>query len=298
MTWIHIRGRIQGEMLQQLGQLFRLHPLAVEDVLTSGERTKVDLYDDQLFVVMALPVSTPEGLRTEQFNAFLGPNFLVTFHNGVTDPFELVRRHLRTPESRVRSRRGDYLLYTLLDIIVDQGFPLLDLFANQIEEIEDETLENPTTNTVERIHFIRRQLLLLRRAVWPQREVINLLEREDTGKIGAETKIYLRDCYDHTIQIIDLVESFRDIIGSLTDVYFSSLSNRVNEALRVLTVIATIFIPLTFIAGVYGMNFGRDNESPWAMPELDWYFGYPAVLLLMAALGFGMFFYFKKRKWF
>jgi len=276
--------------------MFGLHPLALEDVLNTGQRPKMELYEEQLFLVMGMPTISDHTVTVDQFSAFLGREFLVTFHTGREDPFADVRKRMQAVGNRLRSHGVDYLLYTLVDMVIDHGFPLLELFGEDVQELEEDVLEKPSTTTVQQIHRLRRELLLLRRTLWPQREVVNALLRDDTALIGRETRLYLRDCYDHAVQIIDLLESYRDVLASLLDLYYSGLSTRMNDIMRVLTVIATIFIPLTFIAGVYGMNFAHP-QSPWAMPELSWYWGYPAVLGLMVAVAAGMLFYFRRKNW-
>ncbi|MCW8828467.1 MAG: magnesium/cobalt transporter CorA, partial [Gammaproteobacteria bacterium] len=280
-----------------LGQLFGLHPLALEDVINTGQRPKADSYGEQLFVVMNLPTVNEQGrIETEQVSLFLGEGFLISFHRGDSRPFEPVVQRLRKHSGKIRERKADYLLYALLDVTIDRGFPVLEFYSEYIEDLEDELLENPGKETLSRIHQLKRELLMLRRMLWPQREVINNLIREEQPQIRAETQPYLRDCYDHTIQIIDLIEVYREMTSSMMDVYLSSVSNRMNEVMKVLTVIATTFIPLTFIVGVYGMNFSGD--SPWAMPELNWYYGYPLVWLVMILVTGGMIIYFKRRNWF
>jgi len=298
ITWIALQGDPTPDTLHALGRLMDLHPLALEDVVNEGQRAKLEEYDEQIFVVMHLPVIDEKGsLRTEQVSLFAGKGFLVSFCGQREDPFEPVRERLRKHIGRVRKRQSDYLLYTLLDVIVDHAFPLLETYGEQIEALEDEVLAQPTQDTLTEIHQLRRELLFMRRLLWPQREVLTLLFRGECACIEQETRVYLRDCYDHTVQILDLLESYREMAASMVEVYLSSLSNRLNESMRLLTIIATVFIPLTFIAGVYGMNFGNNTESWWAMPELRWDFGYPAVWVLMIAIAVGMAYLFKRKKW-
>ena len=299
ITWVHVQGVARAETVRELGGLFGLHPLALEDVINTGQRPKADSYDEQIFVVMNLPSVDEEGnIDTSQVSIFLGHNFLISFHHGEGMPFEPVLNRLRKHSGKIRERHADYLLYALLDVIIDRGFPVLEYLSEYIEELEEELLEQPDKQTMARIHHLKRELLFLRRMLWPQREVINILVREEQSQINAATRPYLRDCYDHTIQIIDLIEVYREMSASMLDVYLSSLSNRMNEVMKVLTVIATIFIPLTFIVGVYGMNFGNKTDSPWAMPELNWSYGYPLLWLVMIAIAGGMVLYFKRRNWF
>ena len=299
LTWIHVQGDAEAETIRQLGACFGLHPLALEDVINSGQRPKVDDYDEHLFIVMshAARDAGAGSVQMEQVSVFAGRNFLISFHPGGNDPFEPVRRRLRNDGGRIRGRGIDYLLYALLDLIVDEGFPVLELLGDDIEQLENELLDKPTRDLLPRLHQLKRTLLIMRRMLWPQREVVNSLLRDDSGIISDEHQIYFRDCYDHTIQVMDLIETYRDVITGLVDIYLSSVSYRLNEIMRVLTVIATIFIPLTFIVGVYGMNF-HNGDSPWAMPELRWYYGYPLVWLLIIGVLVGMLIYFRRRRWF
>jgi magnesium transporter len=297
ITWIHIQGKANPELLQHFGELYNLHLLAMEDVLNSGQRPKVDQYDEQLFIVMSLPVIYNKHCVIEQVSLFCGGNFLISFHDSESDPFTSIRTRLRNHAGRLRSRKVDYLLYSLMDLIIDTGFPLLETLGERIEVLEDELLDRPTKATLNEIHHLKRELLLLRRNLWPQREVVNMLIRDDWPLITSETKLYFRDCYDHTIQIMDLLESYREMSAGMLDVYLSSVSNHLNQIMRVLTIIATLFLPLTFVAGVYGMNFSINSESPWAMPELKWYYGYPLFWLLMIGIAVGMFVYFKRKGW-
>jgi len=299
ITWVDVEGVARAETVRELGNLFGLHPLALEDVVNTGQRPKADSYDEQLFVVMNLPSIDEEGnIASSQASLFLGNKFVVSFHRSNGMPFDPVLQRLRKHSGKIRERQADYLLYTLLDVIIDRGFPVLEEVSESIEDLEDELLEDPDRETLAKIHRMKRELLTLRRMLWPQREVINFLSREEQPQVNSSTRPYLRDCYDHTIQIIDLLEAYREMTASMLDVYLSSVSNRLNEVMKVLTVIATIFIPLTFIVGVYGMNFGNKSDSPWAMPELNWYYGYPILWLLMLLIAGGMFIYFKRRNWF
>lgn len=297
-TWIQVNGSPDADTLRSLGEQFGLHDLALEDVVNRGQRPKLDIYEDQLFIVMSLPRYRGDELDIVQVSLFAGEHYLICFYPGEDDPFAPVRKRLRPPNNnRFRTRRIDYLLYALLDLIIDEGFPVLERFGDQIETLEEELLAHPGRDTLAAIHQVRRDLLLLRRMLWPQREVIAGLLRSDQQVIVQDdTHVYLRDCYDHCVQILDLQESFREMSTSLLDVYLSSISNRTNEIMRVLTIIATIFIPLTFIVGIYGMNFAHD-DSPWAMPELYWYYGYPMVWGVMLGVTGAMLWFFRRRKW-
>lgn len=298
VTWVHLQGPIQADTIQNIGNIFELHPLALEDVLNKGQRPKMEEYDNLLFVIMAMPGHSNGITVIQQVSLFLSENSVISFHNGSADPFEPIRNRLRKLGSRTRQQKADYLLYSILDLIIDQGYPILEVFGDDIETIEDELLKSSVKqSTLAEIHRIRRELLLLRRNLWPQREVINNLLRSENTLIKEGTSLYIRDCYDHTIQILELIENYRDMSTSLIDIYLSSTSHRLNEIMRVLTIIATIFIPLTFVVGVYGMNFSNP-DSPWAMPELHWYFGYPLVWGIMIIIVIGMVLYFKRKNWF
>lgn len=299
ITWIHVQGDAEADTLRQLGRLFGLHHLALEDVINTGQRPKVDDYDEQLFVIMAHPLISTDlsSLQMLQLSIFIGPGFIVSFHPGAEDAFAAIRHRLRDHAGRIRGRGPDYLLYALLDLAIDEGFPVLERLGDEIEQLEEQLLDSPTREVLPRLHHLKRTMLVLRRMLWPQREVMNRLVRDESGIIAEQNQVYYRDCYDHTIQIMDLIETYRDMVTGLLDIYLSSVSYRLNEIMRVLTMIATIFIPLTFIVGIYGMNF-EVADSPWAMPEVHWYFGYPLVWLLMLAVVVGMLIYFKRKKWF
>lgn len=297
-TWIHVSGGASVDRLRELGRLLQLHPLVLEDVANKGQRAKLEEYGDQLFVVVHLPVVDADGkTRTEQVSLFVGRGFLVSFHDAVSDPFEPVRARLRAQSGKIRSRRSDYLLYALLDNIVDHGFPVLEWYGEQIEALEEKLLDHPARDTLAEIHQVRRDLLLVRRMLWPQREMLVQLYREEYPCIEQDTRMFLRDCYDHTVQIMDLMESYREMAASMLEVYLSSVSNRLNESMRLLTMVATVFIPLTFISGIYGMNFGNNSHSWWAMPELRWDYGYPAIWLVMIVVVGLMLHLFKRNKW-
>ncbi len=290
ITWIHVQGRAQPEIMRSIGEMFALHPLAMEDVLNQGQRPKVEEYDGQLFLILALPQSQVDRFSVAQLSIFVGENYLITFCGSEEDPFEPLRQRLRKHSGRLRTRKVDYLLYAVLDLAIDHGFPVLEELGGIIEELEDELLARPRQATLAQLHELRRELLLLRRMLWPQREVLSFLMRGDQPLIEEGTRFYLRDCYDHTVQIMDLLENYREMAASMLDVYLSSVSNHLNDTMRVLTLIATIFIPITFVAGVYGMNFEH-------MPELSWQYGYWLVWGVMLAMAIGMVVYFKKKGW-
>jgi len=296
--WIDVQGNVPPDVLHQLGQPLNLHDLALEDVLNIGQQAKLEEYDEQLFVVMHLPSLDASGsLQVDQVSFFLTPRVLVSFYGQAQDIFEPVRERLRHHHGRLRRHGSDYLLYRLIDIVVDHGFPVLEHYGERLEALEDEVLMQPTQQTLAGVHRIRRELLRLRRLAWPQREVLSQLFRGDCTCITPETRLFLRDSHDHTVQILDLVESDREMVASLLDAYVSSVGNRLSESMRLLTIIATLFIPLTFVAGVYGMNFGNNTHSAWAMPELRWDYGYPMVWGVMIAIAVGMIYLFKRKKW-
>lgn len=298
-TWVQVNGQADPETLRNLGDLFDLHDLALEDVLNTGQRPKIELYDGQLFIIAAMPFYVGDTLEIVQISLFVGRNYLVCLCPLDEDPFEPVRKRMRAPHNRrFATREIDYLLYALLDLIIDSGFPVLERFGYQLEEMEDQLLASPSQQTLARIHTVKRELLVLRRVLWPQRELMTSLARaDDDDLINAGTLVYFRDCHDHSVQIIELLESFREMATSMVDIYLSSMSQRTNETMRVLTIIATLFIPLTFVVGLYGMNF-EHPDSPWAMPELGWYFGYPMVWGIMIAIAGGLLWFFRRRGWF
>jgi magnesium transporter len=298
VTWIHIQGQPAPQNLQELARIFELHPLALEDVLNTGQRPKVESYDSQLFVIASLPVMRDDKVLTEQISIFANKDYIISFHQGVSDPFELIRKRLRIQAGKIRSRGTDYLLYCLLDIIIDEGFPVLESFGEVVEILEEELLQAPGKETLRKLHEVKRELLFLRRMLWPQRDLLNKLIRDEDEFLNEETLFYLRDCYDHTVHIMDLLDTYREMSTSMMDVYLTSISYRLNDVMRVLTIIATIFIPLTFIVGVYGMNFSTNSSSPWAMPELNWYYGYPLLWLIMVIVAGGMILFFRRKGWF
>lgn len=297
VIWVHLQGPPSHDQLQRLGGWFGLHALALEDVANTGQRPKSDVFEEHVAIILNHARWKGEEIALEQVNLFVGMNFVVSFHNGAEDPFEPVRRRLQVRNRNFHALGGAYLGYTLMDLIVDQAFPLMEDLGGLLEELEERVLARATRETLERIHTLRRELLLLRRQLWPTREALGRLMREAGALFDEETLPYLRDVYDHTMHIMDLLESYREMAASLVDVYISSVNHRLNEVMKVLTVIATIFIPLTFLVGVYGMNF-EHPDSPWSMPELYTYYGYPVVWLVMLLVAGGMLYAFKRRGWF
>lgn len=296
VTWIDVEGVGDAQVVKQLGDLLALHSLALEDAVHMHQRAKIEQYDNHLFIV-ARTVLMNHSIETEQVSLFVGAKFVLTFQEDRPgDPFEPVRVRIRKAASRIRGTGADYLAYTLIDAIIDSYFPVLEMLGERMEDLEDEILLRPSTNAVKRIHETKRELLTLRRAVWPLREAMNTLVRDEMPLIGNETRLHLRDCYDHAVRIIDFVETYRELGADLMDLYLSSVSQRMSEVMKVLTIISTIFIPLTFIAGLYGMNFNTER-SPWNMPELNWYWGYPLVIVTMAVISIAMLLFFIRKGW-
>jgi magnesium transporter len=292
VSWVNVDGLHDTELLQKLGDHFGLHPLVLEDIVNVNQRPKVEDYDGYIFVVARMLFFEPETvtLRSEQMSFALGPRWLLSFQEVHGDVFENVRARIRAGRGRIRKIGVDYLLYALLDALVDHYFAVLEKMSERLEELEDDINEDPTSETLQRIHAMKREMIHLRRSVWPMREAVGALQRSESQLIGEETTLFLRDVYDHTIQAIDAIESFRDMLSSLQDIYLSSLSNRMNEVMKVLTIIATIFVPLTFIAGIYGMNFD-------VLPELHWKWSYLVFWVVILAIGGTMLAFFRRRRW-
>lgn len=302
VTWINIDGLGDIDVLRALGSRFNLHPLALEDVLATGQRPKVEQYDDYLFIIVQmLYLNDPKQMCGEQVSMFLGKHFLITLQEEADfDVFEPVRARIRTGKGSIRKLGPDYLAYALLDSIVDHYYPVLETVGIAIDLIEDTLVDAPIQSPVRDLHQHKRTLTQIRRFIWPVRDLINSLMHEETGLVNKATKVYLRDCYDHTVQLMDLVESYRDVLSGLMELYLSSVGIRTNEIMRVLTVISSIFIPLTFIAGVYGMNFAHETDGkklPWNMPELYQPWGYAGCLFFMILVSIFQIIYFKKRRW-
>jgi magnesium transporter len=291
-TWINVDGLHDVEVIEKLGKQFDLHPLMLEDILSTAQRPKFEDFEKYAFVVLTM-LTYNEGqqsVEAEQLSLVLGPSFVISFQERVGDVFDQIRDRLRNAKGRVRKEGPDYLMYTLIDAIVDNYFAVLEKLGERIELMEEELVAEPTEKTLGQIHSLKREMIFLRKSVWPLREMISGLQRSESPLIKGSTGVYLRDVYDHTIQIIDTIESFRDMVSGMVDIYLSSISNKMNAVMKVLTIIATIFIPLTFVAGIYGMNFEH-------MPELKWRWGYPAVWLIMAVVAIIMMVYFRKKKW-
>jgi len=298
VSWIDISGLGDVETLRQVGLHFRIHPLAVEDMLNLGQRPKVDEYDGQLFILLQMAYSSAEDdIVFEQVCMVLGKEYLITVQEEIgSDVFDPVRLRLRQGAGNARYLKADYLAYALVDALVDHYFPLIESLGESMEEFQETVLDAPTRERLKELHNFRGAIAELRRAAWPQRDVLGRLMRDETGLIDGRTKPFFRDCYDHSIAVLDILETYRDATRNIMDLYLSSLSIRTNEVVRVLTVISSIFIPLTFIAGVYGMNFDP-SASGFNMPELRWQFGYLYVIGLMLAVAAGMITFFKLKKW-
>jgi magnesium transporter len=299
VTWVSIDGLHQVDLIEKIGACFNIHPLTIEDICNTTQRPKLDLFEDYLFLVVKMQTYNRESrsIETDQVSLVLGRNFLLSFQERPSAIFAGVRTRIENGKGRLRSLGPDYLAYALIDAVVDHYFSVLEDLGEDIENLEEEVIGRPRRESIEKIHLLKRELILLRKSIWPLREVLNtLLRHDESDLIGSAMAIYLKDLYDHTIQVIDIVEAYRDVTAGLMDIYLSSLSNRMNEIMKVLTMFATIFIPLTFIAGVYGMNFNPDL-SPWNMPELNWRWGYPFALALMGAVVVAMLVYFKRKSW-
>ena len=300
VSWVDMLGLGNKETWRQMGEVFNLHLIAQEDVVNVPQRPKVVDYEDHLLIIAWMVMIKPNSsnFHKEQVSFILGKHYLLTVQEEADyDCFDPVRDRIRKGQGAIRKNKADYLAYTLLDSIIDGFFPVLEIYGEQIEELEDEVVAKPTRKTLEKIYKIRRELLTLRRAIWPQRDAINSLIRDGSDLISPEVRIYLRDCYDHTVQVMDMVETYRELSSGLMDVYLSSMGNKMNEIMKLLTVISSIFIPLTFVAGIYGMNFNTE-KSPLNMPELNWYLGYPLCLGLMGAIASGLVYFFWRRGWF
>lgn len=294
VAWLNIEGIHDTALVEKIGVVFHLHPLLLEDILNPQQRPKLDEYDDVVFIItkMLFTDKQQNKIIDEQVSFVLGENFLLTFQESKPgDAFDLVRERIINNKGKIRKEKSDYLCYRLLDVIVDNYFEALEKIGDRLEDIELAIIQNPEKSSIQKTHELKRELIYLRKITWPLREVINNFHRGEHALINQTTKVYMRDLYDHTIQVIDTVETYRDWLSGLEDLYLSSLSNKMNEVMKILTMIATLFIPLTFIVGLYGMNFKF-------MPELEWKWGYPFVWGIMISLTVFMIFYFKRKKWF
>jgi magnesium transporter len=293
ITWINISGIHDIDLIKELGTCFNLHSLVLEDVLNTEQRPKMDDFDDYLFLVlkMVYPDTARHAVQYEQISLIVGPTYVISLQEVEKDVFDFVRERIRHGQGRIRRKGSDYLAYTLIDMVVDHYFKILEDLGEQIETLQDEVIENPEPSSLAVIQNLKKENLFLRKSIWPVREIVNALTRGESELIHEDTVIFLRDVYDHTIQIIDTIETYRDMISGTLDIYLSNVSNRMNEVMKVLTIIATIFIPMTFIAGIYGMNFKY-------MPELEWLWSYPVLWLVFVAMFLIMVVWFKRKRWF
>jgi magnesium transporter len=297
VTWVQVAGLGDVTVLEKLGAIFHLHRLALEDVLNTHQRPKFEHYEGFHVVLVRMPEMVADETVTQQFAIFFGPGFVLTFDERPGDCLDPIRQRLRDGKGRLRSLGPDYLAYALLDAIIDAYFPVVEAEGERLDLLEEDVLKGVSPQgLVGRIHCARRNLLTVRRALWPLREVVSALQREEDAAVTAETRLYLRDVYDHVVNLLDMLENLREIGAGLMELHLSAVSNRMNEIMKVLTIISTIFIPLTFIVGVYGMNFDVD-VSPWNMPELRWYWGYPFVIAVMIATVLAMVAFFRRKGW-
>ncbi|MEO0848002.1 MAG: magnesium/cobalt transporter CorA [Cyanobacteria bacterium J06648_1] len=299
VSWVDVGGLGDRETLEQLAQVFQLHPLLLESIVNVPQRPKLEDYQDQLVIITQMANFEPKtnNIWLEQVSFVLGENYLLSVQSEPEQNcFTPVRDRLAKSKGIIRHQKADYLTYALWDAIVDGYFPILELYGEKIETLEELVLTQPTKETLSKIHQIKRELLSLRRAIWPQREVLNTLIRDGHPLVNDHVLRYLKDCYDHTVQIIDTIEIYRELASGLMDVYLSAVSNKMNQVMKLLAVVSTIFIPLTFIAGIYGMNFNT-QVSPWNLPELDWYWGYPLCITIMLTVAAALICYFWQLGW-
>ena len=295
VVWVHVIGLADVELIERLGQTFDLHPLALEDVLTLGQRPKTEDYESTVFCILRHLAYGDSGLVTTQIALFIGEGFVATFQPRGDDLLAPVRDRIVKGRTRIRQKSACYLAYALLDLVVDAAFPAIEALGVRLDEIEEGILESPDREDIERLQCARRELLVLRQVLWPQREVVGHLAREEHELLPEEIRIFFRDCYDHAVQALEVSENFREIAAGLLDIYLTSLSHRLNDVMKVLTIISTVFMPLSFLAGVYGMNF--DRSKPLSMPELGWAYGYPAFWTISIASVALMLWMFRRKGW-
>ncbi len=296
-TWINIDGIHDTELIEKVGKHFGIHPLVLEDIVNTGQRPKVDDFDDYVYTVLKMLYfgEGEEIAKAEQLSIILGKNFVISFQEEEGDTFDAIRERLANAKGRARKAGADYLCYTLVDAVVDNYFKILEKFGDDIEVIEESLVKDPQPETLKKIYDMKKEMIFLRKSVWPVREVVNALQRNDSKLFKEKTKMYVKDVYDHTIQVMDTIETFRAMTSGMRDLYMSSVSNRMNQVMKVLTIIATIFMPLSFFAGLYGMNF--NTGYPLNMPELNYPLGYPMLLIFMACVALLMLGYFRKKQW-
>ena len=295
VCWVNVVGLGSEPILRGIAESFGIHPLAMEDVINTHQRPKVEEYGEHLFVVLRLP-RAGDVLSVEQISLYAGPGFVVTFQEFEGDCFDPVRERIRKKRGRIRGLGADYLMYALIDAVADHYFPLLELYGDKLDSLEDEIIAGASSDVMRRLLEVKRELLRLRRSVWPLRDALRLLLTGAHELVTDDTRLYLRDCYDHLVVAVEMLDSHREVDSNLVSVHLSVVSQRMNEIMKVLTIIATVFIPLGFVAGLYGMNFDRET-SPWNMPELAWYYGYPFALGLMAAISGALLWFFYRKGW-
>lgn len=292
VDWVHLSGIHRVDIIEKIGTVFNIHPLVLEDIVNANQRPKLEESKDYIYIVLKMIyyVESTQSIEFEQVSMIVGSNYIISFQENDNQIFHQIRERIKNTNAKIRTLGPDYLAYALIDCIVDYYYVALEYLGEKIESLEDELMLDPGPHVLKEIHSLKTEMLFVRKAIWPLREIINVLSRGDSSLFQQSTLIYLRDVYDHVIQVIDTVEMYRDMVTSMFDIYISSVSYKLNEVMKVLTIIATIFIPLTFIVGLYGMNFKY-------MPELEWEWGYPAVLLLMAIISTMMVMYFRRKKW-
>ncbi len=290
VCWIDVQGLGDADVLREFAEMFSIHPLALEDVVNVPQRPKVEMFDEHTLCITRMALLRDGRIEREQVAMFLGSNYVLTFQEESGDVFDPVRTRIRKSGAIIRNSGPSYLTYALLDAVIDGYYPIMERFGEQLEALEDEIMLDPQPALLQKIHQIKRDLLALRRAIWPQREAVNAMIRDENPFITDTVRVYLRDCYDHCVQLMDAIETCRELTGGLMDVYLSSVGNRQNEVMKVLTIMASIFIPLTFMAGIYGMNFE-------VMPELRVPWAYPLLLVLMIIVAVGMVVFFRRRGW-
>ncbi|MBU4245954.1 MAG: magnesium/cobalt transporter CorA [Nanoarchaeota archaeon] len=299
ITWINIDGIHRPDIVESIGKHYKIHPTILEDIMSAMQRPKAEIFDSHIFIVLNMLSYTDseKKITSEQVSIILGKNFVISFQEGLEgDVFDSLRERIRAGTGHIRKAGADYLAYSLMDAVIDNYFIVLEKMGDETEVFEERLMKEPKHETLYNIHRLKREMLFMRKSVWPLRDMVGILLRGESRLISASTRIYLRDLYDHTVRIIDTVETYRDMLSGMIDLYLSTMSNKMSEVMKILTIIATIFIPLTFIVGVYGMNFNT-GASPFNMPELNWYWGYAAVWVVMIAITISMLAYFRKRKW-
>jgi magnesium transporter len=289
VCWIHISGVHDVDVIERIGARFNIHPLVLEDIVNTNQRPKIEENKDYLYIIVKM-IHCNLNIDYEQVSFIVGDHYILSFQENDNDTFAQIRERIKNPKGKIRTKGVDYLAYALLDCVVDHYYIALESLGERIEVLEDKVMLDPTPDILKEIHTLKNDMLYVRKAVWPLREIINALSRGDSALFHKDTLVYIRDVYDHIIQIIDSIEMYRDMVTGMLDIYLSSVSYKTNEVMKVLTIIATIFIPLTFIVGLYGMNFKN-------MPELEYEWGYPIVLCIMALISMCMVVYFRRKKW-